>query len=239
MGPWKAIWAVRWEIWDDQRINNTSIELHSFHFSSQTEFQSKWEQMTSCALPRWRQVPKGAFENGSFQCISLVCYFCILILYFVADSDFSCCSEMMLWLYQHLLDPNFNVIQMGGEQGGKGEGHFLLYWPSLVFAGRSQCSNADLSHNFMEGPCGSVTVGSKFLFSSPCLFLQLSIHGENPGRWGLCRAAVTLLMDSGDEPHVPGTAEPCLPPAHPHQHQPLLGGRTYLARRHVSYWGHQ
>lgn len=127
------------------------------------------------------QVQRAAFENGSFQCISLMCYFCVLILNFVADSDFSCCLERMLWLYQHLLDPNFNGIQVGG--------HVLLYSPALCLLGEA---TGICPSSFMKGPGDSRAQVPFFLsiFISPAQHPQKTLTGDSG-------AAVTLLMDMG------------------------------------------
>lgn len=47
---------------------------------------------------------------------------------------------MMLWLYQHLLDPNFNVIQMGGSREGRGKGTFCSTDPALCLLGEASAA---------------------------------------------------------------------------------------------------
>lgn len=59
--------------------------------------------------------------------------------------------------------------------------------------------------NFLKGPCDSRAQGPFSL----SIFICPAQHSlKNPGHdWALCRAAVALLRDTGDEPRALGTAE--------------------------------
>lgn len=90
------------------------------------------------------------------------------------------------------------------EEGG----HFLLHWPSLVFAGRIQWSNADLSWQLYEGPLFPYDPSSFFPFT---IYFSSSASMEKTlGIDDFLQQQYSILMGTTDDPPLPGMANLCL-----------------------------